>query len=86
LEQSSTLRIGLNESRVWCYQQIASKLRKANYKKYLKSMAHGNLSDDSNLTKFWLDDALKTSALEQVDFLKKLYWQELPFSGKAFGI
>ena len=29
--------------------------------------------------RFWLDGALRISAMEQVDFLRKLYRNELPF-------
>lgn len=32
-----------------------------------------------NLTRFWLEDDLKISALEQIEFLQKLYKNDLPF-------
>ena len=38
------------------------------------------MQEPFSLTTFWLDGSLEISALEQVEFLKKVYLRSLPFS------
>ena len=47
--------------------------------KYLTRIQYGNADPSGGVDRFWLDGALRISAMEQVDFLRKLYRNELPF-------
>ena len=48
-------------------------------KGYLTRIQYGNADPSGSVDRFWLDGALRISAMEQVDFLRKLYRNELPF-------
>ena len=57
------------------YQQFAREIGEVREKS--DSIQYGNPS--GGVDRFWLDGALRISAMEQVDFLRKLYRNELPF-------
>lgn len=84
--KDQTLVSAFQVSCVWCYQEIARKVGIEKYKKYINSMNYGTLPNDFDLQTFWLDGTLKLSAYEQVNFLKRLYHHDLPFSTKAFDV
>ena len=81
-----TLASAFQVSCVWCYQEIAKKVGVEKYKTYIKSLNYGYLPDTFDITQFWLNGTLKLSAYEQIEFLKKLYQQALPFSPKSFNV
>lgn len=81
-----TLASAFQVSCVWCYQEIAKKVGVEKYKTYIKAMNYGHLPNAFDITQFWLDGTLKLSAYEQIEFLKQLYQQALPFSPKAFNV
>ena len=63
------------------YQEIARRIGRQNMQHYLDTVKYGNMQIGGNrVDTFWLDNSLKISADEQVGFLKKLYFEELPFT------
>ena len=76
--QNLTLRQALPASCVWCYQQIASQVGLENYKKHMKKMSYGN-QQLGDLTTFWLQGDIRISAHQQIEFLKRLYHETLPY-------
>ncbi|NQV15981.1 class D beta-lactamase [bacterium] len=64
---------------VWFYQELAERVGNGRYLHYLKELDYGNQLTGQDLRTFWLSGDLKISAEEQVEFLKKLYRNELPF-------
>jgi len=81
-----TLRSAIRNSVVWYYQEIARKVGEENYKKYLQQIGYGNQDISGGLDSFWLSSSLKISADEQLEFLKKLYANELGFSKRSTDI
>ncbi|MCT7655003.1 hypothetical protein MBH78_10420 [Oceanimonas sp. NS1] len=71
---------------MWCYQTIAQRVGAEKYKNYIKSINYGSLPKSFDVQRFWLNGTLKVNAFEQVDFLKRLYRQELPFSPHSFNV
>lgn len=69
---------------VWFYQELAKRLGKATYERYLREVGYGNARVGEELTTFWLNGDLKISAVEQVDFLKKIYQREYPFRSSSY--
>lgn len=66
------------------YQELARRIGLQNYKIYLDTVHYGNMSTGTVVDSFWLNDTLKITADEQVGFLKRMYWEELPgFSDRA---
>ena len=77
--QDQTLRSSMRHSTVWVYQQFAREIGEVREKEYLDWIQYGNADPSGGVDRFWLDGALRISAMEQVDFLRKLYRNELPF-------
>ena len=69
----------MRHSTVWVYQQFAREIGEVREKEYLTRIQYGNADLSGGVDRFWLDGALRISAMEQVDFLRKLYRNELPF-------
>ena len=73
------LLTAFKSSCVWCYQEFASKIGVEKYKNYLEQMDYGNKVVGNDVKNFWLDESLKINAFEQINFLKKLHKNNLPF-------
>ncbi|RXK03997.1 class D beta-lactamase [Arcobacter sp. CECT 8989] len=80
--KNQTLKTAFKYSCVWCYQYFASKLSLDIYNDYLIKLKYGNMKTGNNLTGFWLSGDIKISSYEQIEFLKKLYTEKLPFKSK----
>jgi len=84
--KDQTLQSAISISCVWCYQKFAKEIGNNKYLTYLKKMHYGNEQTGSNVSTFWLNGDIKISAIEQINFLKKLYKNELPFEQKHINI
>ncbi|WP_422667826.1 class D beta-lactamase [Billgrantia lactosivorans] len=74
------LRSGMRLSVVWLYQHFARELGEAREREYLEAIDYGNADIGDRLEHFWLEeDMLEISAEEQIEFLERLYRNELPF-------
>ena len=72
---ASTFKI----SCVWCYQEIARKVGAEQYEQALAMLDYGNQSVGNEIDAFWLNGDLRISAIEQIEFLRKIYNYEVPF-------
>ncbi len=70
----------MRNSTVWVYQALARRLGEAREREYLGRLHYGNADPSGGIDRFWLDGALRISAVEQIDFLRKLYRNSLPFT------
>lgn len=84
--KDQTLQSAISISCVWCYQRFAKKIGDKKYLAYLKKLHYGNEKTGSDVTTFWLEGDLKISALDQIEFLKRLYNNDLPFKQKYIDI
>jgi beta-lactamase class D len=82
--RDQTLESAFKVSCVWCYQQMAARISPRTYQRYLKQADYGRLQTPFKQTEFWLDEALKVSALDQVSMLRKVYLRQLPFRDEAY--
>ncbi len=81
-----TLKSAIKFSVVWYYQELA---RRVGYEKmyyYVHKCNYGNKDISGGIDRFWLDGALRISQKEQIEFLKKLYKNDLPFSRRNIDI
>lgn len=76
--QDQTLKSAFQYSCVWCYQRYALKVGDKKYRDYLRQFNYGNRLTGSDVTRFWLDGELRASTQDQIDFLRKLYVEDLP--------
>lgn len=82
-EQDQTLATAMTYSAVWYFQKIASQVGEDAYKQYLDKFKYGNKDISDGLTTFWLGSSLKITAEEQIDFLNRMYRNQLPVSPKS---
>jgi len=82
----------MKESVVWYSQKITKKMGKNKIQKYLDQFDYGNENMSGGLTNAWLtpapfskkvDNSISISGYEQIEFLKKLWSNQLPISQKA---
>jgi beta-lactamase class D len=78
-----TLSSAIEFSVVWYYQELARRIGADKMKEYINKIDYGNKNISGNIDEFWLNDSLKISQEEQIEFLTKLYKSELPFSEKT---
>lgn len=79
-----TLESAFRVSCVWCFQELARRVGAEKYRSYLRKTSYGKLREPFNETTFWLDGSLQISAIEQINFLKKVYLRQLPFSAHTY--
>jgi beta-lactamase class D len=84
--QDQTLRTAFKRSVVWYYRELALKVGERRMKEYVNKLDYGNEDTSGPLNGFWLNSSLKISADEQVEFLKRLYKEELPVSKRSVAI
>lgn len=75
-----TLETAIANSVVWYFQRLAQDVGEESMQKYLDQIDYGNNDISGGITQFWLGSSLKISAREQVEFLRNLYHDTLPFS------
>lgn len=77
--QDQTLRSAMRNSTLWVYQEFARQIGGAKARAYLQSSSYGNADPTTPQGDYWVDGALRISAVEQVAFLRQLYRNGLPF-------
>jgi beta-lactamase class D len=82
--KDQTLETAFKVSCVWCYQELAHRIGGEKYRDYLHKIAYGELHEPFEESTFWLDGSLEVSAVEQVEFLKKVYQRSLPFTASSY--
>ena len=78
-----TLRSALKYSVVWYYRELALGVGGERMKKYVRALDYGNKNVSGRVDNFWLNNVLKISADEQVEFLKAFYSGRLPVSRRS---
>ncbi|MEW6194174.1 MAG: class D beta-lactamase [Bacteroidota bacterium] len=81
-----TLRTAIQVSCVPYYQELARRVGRERMVKYIDALSYGNGKIGEKIDTFWLDNSLKISADEQVEFLKRFYKYNLPFSKRSIDI
>lgn len=86
IDTSMNMRDAFRLSNVGYYQEIARRVGKQNFRHYLDTVKYGNMQMSDSVTQFWLDNSLKISADEQAGFIKRLYFDDLPFLDRSQSI
>lgn len=81
--KDQTLRSALKYSVVWYYRELALGVGSQQMKKYVTAFDYGNKNVSGRVDNFWLNNVLKISADEQVEFLKAFYSGRLPVSKRS---
>lgn len=78
--QDHTLRTALEGSVVWYYQALARRIGEERMADHLRRFRYGNADIRGGIDAFWLTGALRISAEEQVQFLRRFHAGELGVS------
>ncbi len=88
-KQDHTLRSSMKYSVVWYYRELAIRIGEERMKNYLAQFEYGNQDISGGLASkrmfeaFWLNNSLKISADEQIEFLRKFYDEKLSVSKRS---
>lgn len=78
--KDTDLKNAFKNSTVWFYVEIANKIGRKKYKKILKKCKYGNDDLSEKGIDFWNYGEFKVSPKNQIEFLIKLFENQLPFS------
>lgn len=81
-----TLKSAIQNSVVWYYQELARRVGEKTMQFWVSKVRYGNADISGKIDSFWLEGGLRISADEQIDFLKRFYQNELPFSRRSVDI
>ncbi|HLP47255.1 MAG TPA: class D beta-lactamase [Candidatus Kapabacteria bacterium] len=84
--QDQTLQSAFRNSVVWAYQELARRIGKKQMQYWVDKVDYGNRDISEVIDTFWLEGNLQISARQQVEFLKKLYKNQFPFSQRTMDI
>lgn len=84
--QDQTMRTAIKYSSVWFYQELARRIGQEQMQRYITLANYGNQDISGGIDLFWLQGGLRISPKEQIDFLVKLYQNNLPFSQRSIRI
>lgn len=80
------LKTAFKNSTVWYYQELARRVGGEQMKSWLDKAKYGNADTSGGIDKFWLSGGLRISPEQQIDFLRRLHDNQLPFSKRSVDI
>jgi len=84
--QDLNLALAFRYSAVWFYQELARRIGEEQMQSYVSQNHYGNEEISGGIDVFWLRGGLRISPDEQIEFLKKIYKNELKFSQRSIDI
>jgi beta-lactamase class D len=80
------LKTAFINSTVWYYQELARRVGGEQMKYWLNKVNYGNADTSGGIDRFWLSGELRITPEQQIDFLRRLQNNLLPFSQKTMDI
>jgi beta-lactamase class D len=85
-DKDHDLKTAFANSTVWYYQELARRVGGEKMKYWLDKVSYGNADTSGGIDQFWLTGGLRISPKEQINFLKRLHDNQLPFSKRSVDI
>ena len=82
-QTDQTLESAFQNSVYWFYQEIARRIGEESMNTYVRNFDYGNQDIGGGLDQFWLRGDIRISPFEQVNFLRRLYHNELGVSKRS---
>ena len=82
-ERDHTLASGMRESVAWMFQEVARRIGRERMREWIDRLEYGNRDIKGGIDLFWLQGAMRVSAKEQVELLRKLSEGELPMTQRS---
>lgn len=82
------MREAIKLSAIWFYQVLARKVGHDRMQQWVTQVGYGNqqIGGSDDIDKFWLQGDLRITPQEQIQFLRRLYKNDLPFSERSISI
>jgi beta-lactamase class D len=76
------MRAAFSQSAVWFYQVLARRVGHERMQQWVTEVGYGNgdIGPVEEIDRFWLEGALRITPEEQIQFLRRLHSNDLPFS------
>ncbi len=84
--QTQDLKTAFKNSTVWYYQELARRIGGKQMKYWLDKSNYGNADTTGGIDSFWLDGGIRITPEQQIDFLRRLQGNSLPFSQRSMDI
>ncbi|MDE7332647.1 MAG: BlaR1 family beta-lactam sensor/signal transducer [Lachnospiraceae bacterium] len=78
-----TLESAMQNSVTWYFQTLDRQTSLSSIKKYVQEIGYGNQVVEGDVSSYWINSSLKISPIEQVEMLKKLYYNQFGFSPES---
>ena len=80
--QDLNLRLAFKYSAVWFYQVLARRIGHQRMQDFVNQIEYGNqnIGKQEDIDRFWLEGELRITPKQQIDFLRRLSNNDLPFS------
>lgn len=75
-----TLETAMQNSVTWYFQELDQQVSLSSIKGYIQEIGYGNQLIEGDTSSYWINSSLKISPIEQVEMLKKLYYNQSGFS------
>lgn len=82
------MREAIKLSAIWFYQVLARRVGHDRMQNWVSQIGYGNqqIGNSDDIDKFWLQGELRITPQEQIQFLRRLYQNDLPFSERSTAI
>ncbi|MFK7904086.1 MAG: class D beta-lactamase [Chitinophagales bacterium] len=84
--RNHNMESAIKYSAVWFYQILARKIGAKKMKSWVEKVGYGNQDISEKVDNFWLEGNLRITPKEQIEFLTRLYTNDLPFSQRSMDI
>lgn len=84
--QDQDMKAAIRNSTVWFYQVLARRIGETTMRDFITRVRYGNMNIDGGIDRFWLTGDLRISPMEQIQFLRRLHAEDLPFSSRTIRI
>lgn len=81
--QDHCMRTAIAVSAVWFYQELARRIGEKRMREWVERIGYGNRDTSGQIGMFWLTGGLRITPRQQVEFVQRLYADELPFSERS---
>ena len=75
-----TLASAMKNSVTWYFQEIDRQAGLPAVKDFIQKTGYGSQGDRGDITSYWVDSTLSISPIEQIEMLKKFYYNDFGFS------
>ncbi|PSB67583.1 class D beta-lactamase, partial [filamentous cyanobacterium CCP1] len=86
--QDLNMKEAFKLSAVWFYQVLARRVGYDRMQQWVRQAEYGNqtIGSEDDIDRFWLEGELQITPQEQIQFLRRLYNSDLPFSERSLSI